>query len=283
MSKKSDNSRIKYGLAGIAVFLVLLFGLSGGVPDKKPCSVEEYVLLGDSIFGQLHNEGSVTERVEQLTGIAVRNLAMGGTTASHLWEEEHKGYTKDVLSLEALSRAIAVRDFGAQQTVHIRENETEYFDAMVDYLETIDFGKTKILFLCFGMNDYHAGVPLENEKDPMDVQTFTGALRSSLHFLKEAYPELEIVLITPSYSWYPGLGLTCEEYDLGGGNLEKYVNAEILAAREYGVEYIDIFHDFYAHEQFEDWKQYTSDGVHPNDTGREMLAQTLAKYLEQYE
>ncbi len=283
MSKKSDNSRIKYGLPGIAVFL--LFGLILFVdsPDKKPAAVEEYVLLGDSIFGQLHNEGSVTERVEQLTGIAVCNMAMGGTTASHLWEEGHRGYTKDVLSLEALSRAIAARDFGAQQTVHIRENGTEYFDAMVDYLETIDFEKTKILFLCFGINDYHAGVPLENAKDPMDVQTFTGALRSSLYFLKEAYPEMKIVLITPSYSWYPGLGLTCEEYDLGGGSLEEYVNAEILTAGEYGVECIDIFHDFYSHEQFEDWKKYTSDGVHPNETGREMLAQTLAEFLNQYE
>ena len=279
MRKKAGKSIIKYGLSGIVVFLVLVLVLLGDRWFPKASAVEEYVLMGDSIFGQLQGEGAVTTLVEELTQTRVCNAALGGTSLCYLGEEGHDGYTKDVLSLEALSRAIATRDFGAQQTVHIRENGTEHFDETIDYLETIDFQQTKILFLCYGINDYHAGVPIENEKNPMDVRTFSGALRSTLQFLKEAYPDLRVVLITPTYSWYPGLGLTCEEYDLGGGNLEDYVNAEMAVAGEYGVECVDIFHGFYAHEQFEDWKMYTSDGVHPNDLGREMLAEMLASYL----
>lgn len=281
MGKETGSKTIKYGLSGIVVFLVLVLVLLGDRWWGKPSVVEEYVLIGDSIFGQLQGEGAVTTLVEEQTGISVCNAAMGGTSLSYLGEVGHEGYTKDVLSLEALSRAIAAGDFGAQQTVHIRENGTEHFDETIDYLSAIDFQQTKILFLCYGINDYHAGVPIENEKDPMDVRTFSGALRSALHFLKEAYPDMRIVLITPTYSWYPGLKLTCQEYDLGGGNLEAYVEAQLAAAQECGVECIDIFHDFYSHEQFEDWKTYTSDGVHPNDRGREMLAEMLASYLEE--
>ena len=71
----------------------------------------------------------------------------------------------------------------------------------------------------------------------------------------------------------------CEQYNLSG-ILEEYVNKEIEVAEECGVEVLDIYHDFYPHEQWEDYTLYTLDGLHPNDDGRKMIAERIAEYLK---
>lgn len=97
--------------------------------------------------------------------------------------------------------------------------------------------------------------------------------------LREAYPDLRIIFITPPYTWYTDPELTCEEYDLGGGVLEDYVNAEIGLCEALNVEVIDIYHDYYPHDTWDDLYLYTDDGLHPNEAGREKIAQTIAERL----
>ena len=46
------------------------------------------------------------------------------------------------------------------------------------------------------------------------------------------------------------------------------------------MEVLDIYHDFYTHEQWEDYTLYTLDGLHPNDDGRKMIAERIAEYLK---
>lgn len=87
--------------------------------------------------------------------------------------------------------------------------------------------------------------------------------------LREAYPELRIIFITPPYTWYTDPELTCEEYDLGGGVLEDYVNAEIGLCEALNVEVIDIYHDYYPHDTWDDLYLYTDDGLHPNEARQE--------------
>ena len=120
---------------------------------------------------------------------------------------------------------------------------------------------------------------ITNPENPYDEYTFLGALRSSVRALRDTNPEIRIVLVTPTYTWYTEMGLTCEDRDKGGGILEEYVDAEIRAAEELGIEIIDVYHDFFPHEKWEDKDLYTRDGMHPNDEGRRMLAEKIAACL----
>ena len=106
-------------------------------------------------------------------------------------------------------------------------------------------------------------------------------MMSIVQELREAYPDLRIIFITPPYTWYTVPEVTCEEYDLGGGVLEEYVNAELGICEALDVEVIDIYHDYYPHDNWDDLYLYTNDGLHPNEAGREKIAQTLADYLNQ--
>lgn len=267
-----------------AALFALLFCLTWQERENREEKRQAQIaVLGDSILGIVRDETSVTAKLEEKLGKPVFNGALGGTCLSRMDLEKRLGYTKDALSLAGLSKAIAAGDFGVQQTVRIRESATEYFAEAIDEMEALDFSQVEILLIGHGLNDYHGGARLYNEPEkPYDEYTFTGALRSSLTSIKRAYPEMRIILVTPTYSWYTVQGLTCEELDAGYGVLEDFVEAEKQVARELGVEVIDLYHDFYPHESWEDMTRYTDDGLHPNEAGREKIAGYLADYLKEH-
>lgn len=280
MKKEMRVKIIVYGIISAVLFSALLLGT---FPMRK--SRKEYtpqiVVLGDSIFGQVRDETAVSEQLSTLLGQEIFNGAMGGTSASRINREGRLAYSKDSLSFAMISRAALLEDFGWQQATRVRESNTEYFSEVIDDLEKIDFSGVDILLVSYGLNDYHAGVPLDNPEDPYDPYTFAGAFRSGLSAWRKACPDLRIILLTSTYSWYDYAEETCEEKDEGGGILEDYINMEIQVAEEMDVEILDLYHDFYPHETWEDWKLYTRDGLHPNEAGRQLLAETIAAYLRQ--
>ena len=241
----------------------------------------QIVAFGDSLFGLCRDETGVPAQVGKALDKSVFNAALGGTCISRADSERRMDYAKDSLSLVGLSKAVAAGDFGVQRTVRIRESSTEYFSGVIDELEKVDFTGVEFVLIQHGVNDYYSGVPIVNPDDPYDEYTFTGALRSSLKALHKANPDMRIILVTPTYSWHIASGLTCEEFDAGYGVQEDYIQAEMQIAEEAGVELIDVYHDVYPHEQWEDWSVYTFDGLHPNEEGRKLLAGIILDYLQE--
>ena len=281
--KKIGNIKGKtgYGIVAAALFLLLLVLFFPG--DREYLRVSyDAVFLGDSVYGLCRDETSIAAMVQDKTGLKCYTGGLGGTVLGRADAERRLGYTKDSVSAAGLVRSFVVKDFGVQKTVRVREPATDYFEDTLGDLGQIDFDQVKILFIGSGLNDYHAGNPIESTENPYDEYTYCGAIRSIVRELRDAYPDLRIIFITPPYTWYTVPELTCEEYDLGGGVLEDYVNAEIGLCQALDVEVIDIYHDFYPHDTWEDLYLYTDDGLHPNEASREKIAQAIADYLDNY-
>lgn len=279
MTEKLDKGKIISGL--LAAFLLVLlaaFTLHTRA-DRSERRHVQVVAFGDSLFGLCRDDTGVPVQLGKLLDKSVFNAALGGTCISRIDSEYHMDYAKDSLSLVGITKAVAADDFGVQQTARIRESSTEYFPDVIDELERVDFSTVEIVLIQHGLNDYYSGVPIGNPKDPYDEHTFTGALRSSLTALRQANPDMRIILITPTYTWHIASGLTCEEFNAGYGAQEDYIQAEMQVAEEMGVELIDVYHDVYPHEKWEDWEVYTFDGLHPNEAGRELLTGIIGEYL----
>lgn len=267
------------------VIAMILFGVLFWLtfPDRQgelERTTFPVVVMGDSIVGQNRDKSSVPGQLEEFLGTPVYNGAFGGTCLA-MQRDVDDNYTSDMLNMVSLSKAIAADDFGVQQTVRSRKEITDYFGYVVDELECVDFNQVEVLVIAFGINDYHASIPLDNEQNPMDEFTFGGALRSILTTIQKRYPDMKIVLATPTYAWYRGQNLTCEEYNTGSAYLEEYVEKEIEIAEEYDVKVVDLYHNVYPHEKWEDWAIYTEDGVHPNEQGRVLLAEKLAEAIKE--
>lgn len=277
-SRKTITLKIVYGVVAVVLLVVLAICTFPNRQEGLVRSGFAVVILGDSLTGQCRDETSVAKQLELLLGEPVYNGAFGGTCLA-MQEDAEDNYTTDLLNMVSLSKAMVADDFGVQQTVRSKRAVTDYFGYVIDELEGIDFHQVEVLVLAFGINDYHAGIPMDNEKNPFDETAYGGALRSVLTSLQETYPNLRIVLATPTYAWYVSKGLTCEEYDTGEVYLEEYVAKEISIAEEFGVEVVDLYHDVYAHEEWEDWKIYTEDGLHPNENARKLLAEKIAEVI----
>lgn len=269
---------IIYDIIAAVCFLSFLFvGLSPKVSKENPA---EILVFGDSIVGICRDETSVTALMSEDLGEPVYNAALGGTCYSYADGTMRLAYTKEFFNLVGLSRAVYTGDFRLQEYARIREGATEYFEDVIYDLSMMELEDIDTIILVYGMNDYHSAVELSNPENLYDPYTFMGAIRSSVKYLRGALPESRIILVTPTYSWYPSMGLTCEDYNTGNGFLEDYVNAEIAVAEELDLEVIDLYHDFYGHEKYEDWQIYTVDGLHPNEKGRTLIAHALADYLK---
>lgn len=280
MKGQKNRQKMIYNVLAVAVFGVLLLLFH---EEKLPWyrNQIDIIVMGDSIVGAYREETSVTNLMEEMLGEPVYNGALGGTCCSYTSTGEQLSYTNDAMNLAGLSQAIYADDFRPQLNARIRSNATEYFFSIMIDFSLFEYENMDVVFLSYGMNDYHAAVPYDNPENAYDPYTFQGALRYSVKNIREAYPNLRIIMVTPTYSWYLAEGLTCEEYDTGNGVLEDYVEAQLAVAEELDLEVIDLYHDFYSHDSFEEWQNYTVDGLHPNETGRRMIAEKLATYLKE--
>lgn len=275
-----NKTTISYWLIAVFLFAALFFLTFAGYSARDARTTgPDIVVLGDSILGDCLDETSISAQLATLLQSEIYSGAMGGTGMGRADKEMRLGYTKDCLSFESIVKSIVAEDFGVQQSVQIRENYTDHFSGIIDGLEKVDFAQVDTLLVCYGMNDYQSGVTIQNDDDPLDPYTYTGALRGSIQLLRQKYPDLRIILVTPTYCWYLWAESDCEKEDFGGGLLEEYVNAELAVAQELQVEILDLYHDFYPHEIRDEWMLYTKDGVHPNEAGREKIANAIADYL----
>lgn len=281
MNVRLWKKTIAYGLASVVLLAVLAAATFRDRADRLERRQVQVVMLGDSVFGLIRDDTSIPAQIERSLGKSVFNGAFGGTCISRIDKDYRLTNARDSLSLAGLTQAIAADDFGVQQTVRARESNTEYFADTVEGLEKIDFSSVELVIIMHGLNDFYSGVPIYNAEDPLDEYSFTGALRSSLTALRKANPDMRILLVTPTYTWHLQSGLTCEEFNGGYGIQEDYIETEIEVAEELGIELIDVYHDLFPHEKWEDWELYTFDGLHPNETGREWLTGIICEYLRE--
>lgn len=264
----------------VACILLFMLWMIPKITHKQEKNIFSIVCFGDSILGHTRDETGVVGTLEKKMQQPIFNGAFGGTRMSRINTEKSLTEMKDSLSMAALAEAISYEDFGPQQCTVIHDYGTEYFEDTIDKLAKIDFDRVEILVIEHGTNDYSYGVPIVNEENPYDQYTFTGALRRTLSLLKEKLPDTRIVLVTPTYCWFPQGGYDCETWMPAGVKLLDYVEAEKQIAKELGVEVIDNY-SLFGTDAETDCYYYTVDGLHANELGREMIADSIYNYLKE--
>ena len=124
-----------YSTIAVVIFVVLLVLFFPGDREYQRIPYD-VVFLGDSVYGLCRDETSIAAKLQEKTGLKCYNGGLGGTVLGRADAERRLGYTKDSLSAAGLVRSFAVKDFGVQKTIRIRDKyrHPEAFHKLPPYL-----------------------------------------------------------------------------------------------------------------------------------------------------
>ncbi len=220
----------------------------------------EIVFLGDSIIGNFTNSMSVPKVVSGLSGATVYNCGYSGRGAALHYGTE--------IAFPQVVDALLAKDVSSLPP------ETLLRSGVQDFLEREPSDKQLMFVINYGLNDYFYGAPLETE-DAYDITSYSGALRSGIEKLKNAYPQAQILIMTPNFTTYFHNG-----QDINGeqaGDLEDYVNVVLEIASEQQIDVLDNYRELPI--TAENSLEYQDDGCHLNERGRFLVGSRIAQKI----
>ncbi len=252
---------------------------------REDDGITTVVCLGNAPFADDRNaEDNLTKLMEQELGENARvyncSVADSYMTALRSSFNEH---TEDVFSFYWLATVIAV-DNGAiidSAFESLGEIPDDLRESM-ELLQSIDFEQVDVLAIMYDASDYLAGRRTINSENPTDIQYFTGALAAGIQLIKQNYPHVRIMVMSPTYAYAldeNGEYASSDIIDYGMGSLSTYAILESNVCYENSVSFID---NIYASVNANNADSYLTDNVHLNTDGRRLLAKRFAECLNLY-
>lgn len=220
------------------------------------------VVFGDSIWNAARGEGGISEHVQEETGVTIYNCAVGGSTAAlvdgpnNMQEWSSSSFNGMIYIARGL--------VPAEQVIQTRE--------AYDIIKQVDLSEMDYAIVAYGLNDFFSDVSIY-PAEYYEITNYVGALRHGITKLKENYPDLKIIVVSPTYTkMYEGE----KQFEIG-----DYVEAARGVAKEMEVEFLDMFHILGS--DAESRTQHLEDGVHMSAEGRKVYADAVIWYLKEME
>lgn len=157
--------------------------------------------------------------------------------------------------------------------------DTEGTQEALDTLKSVDFSTVDMIVIMYDLSDYMDDRPVMDENNDINLITWNGALNASIDLIKQTYPYIRIVVLSPSYGQFTdenGNLINADTEDLGNGTLPDYVLHEIDVAMANGVSILDNYYGSVTENQAE---ECLTDGYHLNEAGRERITQRFAEKI----
>ena len=132
-----------------------------------------------------------------------------------------------------------------------------------------------IVIVFGGTNDHgHGDAPLGADTD-RTPDTFWGACHCLWAGLIQNFPQAKIVVLTPLHRAEDNI-----PKPVSGAILADYVHIIRQTAKQYGLPLLDLFETSSLRANIpEIAEKYTTDGLHPNDVGHDILAREIEVFL----
>lgn len=186
----------------------------------------------------------------------------------------------DAFNLYYVCSAIARQDFVAMENIAPFKNDPS-LTAGLENLKNTDMDKVDMIVIMYDAIDYLEKRPVDNFNNDIDLQTYTGALKSSIELIKETYPYIRIVFLSPTFAFYVDENDKFQSgasTDLGNGAIPTYWVRAIDVCSSEGISFID---NYYGSINGDNYLKFMRDAVHLNEAGRRQIAEHfVAKILK---
>ena len=251
-------------------------------PDKleghEDDGITTILCLGDDPFSLNQGEGGLAEQIAAKTGATVYNGSFTGTTIAMQNPSYQDWYYLDAFSFPYVAQSLASGDFDVMRQA-AGYSYDEAFPRTTEMLASLDMSSVDILCVMYDGSDYINMRPCDDPNAPYDPITYTGALRSGIEAIQQAYPYIRIVVMSHTFCHSIGEDgnfQNGDRADLGHGTLSHYFQKELDVTMDCSVSFID---DFYGSINEDNYLDYMTDYIHFNDAGRELLASRFVQCI----
>lgn len=239
----------------------------------KPNVEKKYtcVCFGDSITGMFADKTDYPSMMEHNTDLTCFNVGFSG---SQLTDHSNANYRP--FSLNRLADAVVSKDFTSQDAT--AKTCGGLYPEHLSTLKSIDFSKVDFVTVFFGTNDWSNNATLKSEDDKSEESkqhtNVEDALKYSIQTLLTAYPHLRFLVLTPYWRSVS----SGKDSDIDANNKGVYLidfsdYIEKIAEENLHVPTINLYRRSGANAITN--RYYTSDGTHPT----EMLKRIIAKQI----
>lgn len=229
------------------------------------------VCFGDSI-----TQMGYTSSITSSTGINAENVGLSSGRYAYVSDP-----IKDAFSFYRIAYAISTGDWTIPESISSAAGYESVYQNILK-IENTDFSNVDFASIAYGTNDFSSGTAIDNANNPLDTNTFKGAIRYSLKLITEKYPHIKIIGVTPCYRFWSENGVIiddCDTHEIDGKKISDYVNAIKEVYTEYHLPVLDNLNNA-GINKFNRLEYFgINDGLHPNDNGRNLIGQRIGNKI----
>lgn len=232
------------------------------------------------------SDDSLVSMIAGETGVTVYNCSISGSCLS----SQNYAFEEDTDPLDAYSFYWLVTlmttgtnsDYFSRAAKYLGEDTPAEADEVYEILTTVDFSTVDTAVIMYDASDYLNGRYMYNDQNFTDITCFTGNLEAGIELLKEYYPNMRIIVLSPTYAYavVDGKYVSSDIYSIGTHDvLSTYVIKECESASRQSVSFVDNLYGTITEDNAD---KYLSDNLHLNQKGRRLVADRLIYALNYY-
>ena len=254
--------------------------------DAEPKEPEDMVIacFGNAPFADDRNSpDNLANIIADKTGATVYNFSFAD---SYLSNEEYVPVpgTIDTFSLYWLTTIWAVdNDTLVEQYLDAAPNASMETKATLSLLQNLDFNTVDVVAIMYDASDYLDCRGMYNRDDSKNLTHFGGALEASIDLIKEFYPHIQVIVLSPTYAF----GLE-EDGTLVDSNIKTYGEEGPLASYvqyQHEVCYkslVTFLDTFYGSVSYFTAPDLLEDHLHLSPEARELVAEQFMEGFNYY-
>ena len=140
-------------------------------------------------------------------------------------------------------------------------------------LKTIDLNTIDVIVVMYDASDYLAGHPIYSNENSTDITTFTGNLEAGIELFQDQYPDIRIIVMSPTYAYgldENGDYVSSDIQRYGQEVLSMYSIMQYVSCASRSVTFVDNLYGTITEDNADD---YLSDHLHLNAEGRKKAAE----------
>lgn len=154
-----------------------------------------------------------------------------------------------------------------------------------DTIKSIDFSTVDVITIMYDASDYLGGHTVFMEDNRTSIDTFSGSLEAGLQGLKDTYPHIRIIVLSPPYAYSDKLddkgnyiSSELQFYSPAQSGLYNYILSQCLSCGRKAVTFVDLYSTITGANA----DQYLTDHLHLNKDGRKKVAERFVYALEYF-